>query len=724
MAEPIKTKLRLIDQPLAETDIEERLRDLLGAVLTSRRTAAEPAQKLSMLERSQQDFALHWTAVIAKSNSEMAFQFASHVSQAFASLDADGVTQWIINAMDIYDRDGLYLGSAALRGVDDFASKLVKNRHSVNFEDVATIMNKFVIGVSGRNLGLEKDERAWTDTETIFLPQSVLQFESNHRNFELYKAMVGFLLAQTRHGTFRVDSTSGVPIVCTEIASYRDPARALRLFEAVEEVRLLARLELELPGLARQMKALKQASLPEQHLPRVLPMLRRVQNAEADVFESLSLVKELYRERIEFPDPACYQGAIDLEKVRLVAKQRVETERQKFRSDLAMLAEGMLNDSENDSEGIQRESIEVSYAQESDKDGSGDGELTITIDGEPVALSEEMARTAQSIIQDFGEIPDDYLIPAGSGSYDAAKKTEDDREQDRTDAEPGIFYDEWDYRRGHYRKNWCVLKEREMHPGNAQSVAAILDKYFHLVRDLRKSFEALRGEDRLLRRQKNGDDIDIDAVVESYVDVVKGEELSDRLFIKSRNLERNLAVIFMVDVSGSTKGWINEAERESLVLLSEALETLGDRYAIYGFSGMTRKRCEVYRVKTFDEPYSDLVKARIAGMKPQDYTRMGVVIRHLSEKLRQIDARTRVLITISDGKPDDYDGYRGEYGIEDTRQALMEAKHAGIHPFCVTIDTHAHEYLPHMYGHVNYTVVSDVRKLPLKVSDIYRKLTT
>ena len=103
---------------------------------------------------------------------------------------------------------------------------------------------------------------------------------------------------------------------------------------------------------------------------------------------------------------------------------------------------------------------------------------------------------------------------------------------------------------------------------------------------------------------------------------------------------------------------------------------------------------------------------------------MGVIIRHLSKVLLEVDAKTRVLITLSDGKPDDYDGYRGEYGIEDTRQALLEAKYAGIHPFCITIDTQAHDYLPHMYGQVNYTVVSDVRKLPLNVSNIYRKLTS
>ena len=103
---------------------------------------------------------------------------------------------------------------------------------------------------------------------------------------------------------------------------------------------------------------------------------------------------------------------------------------------------------------------------------------------------------------------------------------------------------------------------------------------------------------------------------------------------------------------------------------------------------------------------------------------MGVIIRHLTQLLAGIDAQTRLLITLSDGKPDDYDGYRGEYGIEDTRRALMEAKRAGVHPFCITIDSEARSYLPHMYGAVNYTVVDDVRRLPAKVSDIYRRLTT
>jgi nitric oxide reductase NorD protein len=139
---------------------------------------------------------------------------------------------------------------------------------------------------------------------------------------------------------------------------------------------------------------------------------------------------------------------------------------------------------------------------------------------------------------------------------------------------------------------------------------------------------------------------------------------------------------------------------------------------------MTRKRCELFPIKHFEESYDATVRARISGIEPQDYTRMGFAIRHLTQVLQETDAKTRILITLSDGKPDDYDSYRGEYGIEDTRRALIEARRGGIHPYCITIDEEARDYLPHLYGPAAYSVISDVKSLPLKVSDIYRRLTT
>jgi len=262
-------------------------------------------------------------------------------------------------------------------------------------------------------------------------------------------------------------------------------------------------------------------------------------------------------------------------------------------------------------------------------------------------------------------------------------------------------------------------------PGDPGFVAGVRARYAGQIVQLRRRFEALRGEDRLARRQYEGEDIDFDAVVEAYADHRSGIEPSERLFVQRQRTERNIAVMFMVDMSGSTKGWINACEREALVLLCEALEALGDRYAIYGFSSWTRKRCDIYRIKTFGEPYGEAVRGRIAGVEPRDYTRMGVAIRHLTGILNKVEAKTRILFTLSDGKPDDFsDGYRGDYGIEDTRQALIEARQSGIHPFCVTIDEEARDYLPHMYGPASWVLIDDAGQLPLKTADVYRRLTS
>jgi nitric oxide reductase NorD protein len=269
------------------------------------------------------------------------------------------------------------------------------------------------------------------------------------------------------------------------------------------------------------------------------------------------------------------------------------------------------------------------------------------------------------------------------------------------------------------------MREKEVKPVYDDFYRQTLERHTGTIKGLRRAFEAMRDENRLMKRQAYGDEVDIDALVEALADARDGREMSERLFVRLHRAERNIAVAFMVDMSGSTKGWINEAEREALILLCEALERLGDRYAIYGFSGITRKRCELYRIKTFDEPYSDEVKARISGIRPQEYTRMGFAIRHLTKLLKAVEARTKVLVTLSDGRPDDYfDGYRGAYGVEDTRMALIEARRVGIHPFCITIDREARDYLPHMYGAARFIILDDVGMLPFKVADIYRRLTT
>ena len=345
----------------------------------------------------------------------------------------------------------------------------------------------------------------------------------------------------------------------------------------------------------------------------------------------------------------------------------------------------------------------------------------LLIKGRLVELDEELKK----VIEERGGVPGGVLVKGSEiGGSSPVNLTDLIEEEEAAEAGGGIRYDEWDFRRGGYKKGWCSLYEQDIHPGHEAVVEQTLARYGGYVKVLRKKFELLKREPRTQRRQKDGDDIDLDAVIEAFSDAAAGLSPRDDLFTRQDRSERNIAVLFLVDMSGSTKGWVNEAEKASLVLMAEALETLGDRYAVYGFSGMTRNRCDLYRVKGFDEPYAESVKRRIAGIEPKDYTRMGPFIRHAAKILASVDARTKLLITLSDGKPEDWDAYKGDYGIEDTRKALLEAREQGIHPFCITIDKEAQSYLPHMYGEVNYIFIDDVNKLPNRITEIYRRLTT
>jgi len=624
------------------------------------------------------------------------------------------IEAWIVQAMDVYDRMGLFPACKVFREVAGFAAEARDNASGTAFENVSGILELFVRGLSGRPLKLESSDDLYTDTSTLYLPARVARLPEREQNFRLYKAMAAHQWAQTYYGSFRAGLNDALQL-------YPDPERALRLFHALETIRLDARLARDLTGLHREMGELR-AALNENLCPAAwAEKTERLRSVESSVHDTLTLLAELYAG--ELPAPVCYQGTMHPERVEAAVAARIAREKDEFRTALMQ----MLGEKDGEyRESDKQDPLAGRFSVTQNEERPDDFTFALNLDGKPITPPDNVRALMDSIIQDLDQIPDDYLTAADDGGY--RRENEEKKPEDvwkGTYHEEGAFlYHEWDFRRQHYRKQWCVLREIDVHPVDEPFVARTRHKYASLIHGLRKTFEALRGEEKLLKKQANGDNVDFDALVEAWADMHTGREMSERLFTKLHKLERNIAVMFMVDMSGSTKGWINDAERESLVMLCEALEVLGDRYAIYGFSGMTRKRCELYRIKRFDEPYGEPVQQRIAGIQPKDYTRMGVTIRHLTKLLHEVEARTKLLITLSDGKPDDYDGYRGDYGIEDTRQALIEAKRDGIHPFCVTIDTEARDYLPHMYGAVNWALVEDVKKLPLKVSDIYRRLTT
>jgi len=545
-------------------------------------------------------------------------------------------------------------------------------------------------------------QTAWTDTDTLYLPPRMATGTSRAENFLIYKVIATLLWAQSRYGTYNADLNAATQ-------DHADPARALAWLNYLENIRLEAQLARVLPGLARDLAGLRN----DTHDTDVIYTSLRAPGA--GVQQSIALLSML--RLTENPPRRAWLGMLQPGNAASARAARIAREKNELQKALAALL-----DKQPQANGdVNAADFEISVARDDDTELN----VELRLGGKRIIPPEPIRNLLDSILHDLGDIPDDYLSPECTPENQPYADDTSDTPRDYAAADHALYYDEWDYQRRHYRKNWCVLREVDVSAGDSGFVSATLKKYAPQVTQLKRSFEMLRGEDRLLKRMKHGDDIDLDAVIAGYADMQSGRELTERLFTKRHKDERNLAAMFMVDMSGSTKGWINETEREALVLLSVALEVLGDRYAIYGFSGVTRKRCEIFRIKRFDEPYSERVQQRIAGITPQDYTRMGVAIRHVTALFESIDARTKLLITLSDGKPDDYsDHYRGEYGIEDTRQALLEAHRAGIKPFCITIDHEARSYLPHMYGAVNWTLVDDVSRLPLKMANIYRRLTT
>jgi nitric oxide reductase NorD protein len=669
---------------LGADELERRLEALIGAVLSSRRTAAGIAQRLAGESRPLQDFVLRWAAVTAKSSPELAFQFAGLAARAVGELGYAGAERWLLAAVDGYDREGLYRASAELKDLAAFVGRAREGAWGVEFEDIAGMLGFFVGGLSGRRLKLGTDETAWTDTSTLYLPPRMTLFASRAENFRVYKVSAALLWAQTRFGSFGL-APGDYPASPPELA----------LLNLLEALRLAARIEHALPGLYRDLEALARPTLGAEFEPA----RERLRAPGATVADSLAELGRL-PDSARAPDWP-FLGMLDPARALAVRDERIASDKQALRAALQRW-----------------------------RDERGDEGLP-PLDGETLAtgaaaLPEDVRRPVESLLQDLGELPGDCLAPAAETAYPARARQQGAGADgaDRGEDGDALRYDEWDYRRGDYRKDWCVLRERDVQPGDPAFVDAALERFRPQIRQLKRSFEALRGEDKRLRGEPFGEDVDLDALVRGHAELAAGGELGERLFVRRARHERDMVALFMVDMSGSTKGWINDCERHALVLLCEALEVLGDRYAIYGFSGLTRKRCEVYRVKRFDEPYDRAVRERIAGIQSLDYTRMGAAIRHLSKVLAREPARTRLLLTLSDGKPDDFsDGYRGAYGIEDTRRALFEAKRSGIHPFCITIDREASDYLPHMYGAVNYTVVADVARLPTRLAELYRRLT-
>jgi nitric oxide reductase activation protein len=307
-------------------------------------------------------------------------------------------------------------------------------------------------------------------------------------------------------------------------------------------------------------------------------------------------------------------------------------------------------------------------------------------------------------------------------------------------------YDEWNVFDGRFRARWCKVHEKLMPAGDSAFYRETLLNRRPLLKQIRGEFEQVMPE--LYRKEKrlpDGVEHDLDAAVEALTDLRAGKTPSEKIFGRQHKIDRDVAVAFLLDMSGSTgeaiarpadgagaadgpvQRRIIDVEREAIVLMSDALETIGDRYGIYGFSGHGRDNVEFYVIKDIGEDFTQEIARRFGGIAPLHATRMGPAIRHATMKLGQEQSRAKFLFLISDGRPQDR-GYSQEssekaYAVQDTRMALLEARGEGIHPFCLTVDKEGNDYLRAMMGDFSYEVLADVRLLPRRLPQLYRRLT-
>ncbi|HEY0430431.1 MAG TPA: VWA domain-containing protein, partial [Pyrinomonadaceae bacterium] len=624
------------------------------------------------------------------------------------------------------------------------------------------------------------------DGRTIHLPSVVAEFGDDELDFRLYKVLAAHAAGQIEFGTFEqdgpalqatfaslaetydpenvnaldafslpdemVDSTAsdserGSPTVDEDSASQNDklkfpghldyrralqlfpkPQLARRIFGTLENCRIDRQLRRKYRGLARDLDLIREhlrrgrpsvLELPATLIPfELLFQTTLLGSATDDARQYYSqIVSELETLTTEYLDRTAATVADSL-----MATSRVYSLFQSL--------------SPND------ESIQELETQEEPSGSDEENAVATESFNRRQSQQKPQHRDVRELFNAWND-PDNEGEPdelAGAEAWTEAELPEQAIEE----GEVAYNYDEWDRELTDHRLGWCRVIEKRVKHGDSVFVEQTRERHRGVISSIRHQFQLMRPEDlQRVNNELDGEEFDLSAVVDFVIDRraarAGGGHQSERLYTKRLRRRRDVAVSFLLDQSSSTARTIGrhplqpytrpgrriiEIEKEGLVLMSEALEAVGDTYSINGFTSEGRRNVKFYVVKDFDEKYSDEVKQRIGGITFQNNTRLGAAIRHATAKLAKQEARTRLLIVLSDGRPYDHDYGDARYAREDTREALHQAKNQGITPFCITIDRESETELRDLYGEIGYTIIDDVLSLPERMPGIYRRLTT
>jgi hypothetical protein len=350
----------------------------------------------------------------------------------------------------------------------------------------------------------------------------------------------------------------------------------------------------------------------------------------------------------------------------------------------------------------------------------------------------EMVNEIDSELED-GSPQEVWVLPTELFPYEDNGVSYNQSEGVEPMSEP-FHYDEWDYQVQLARPEWTTVIERRQRRDDPEVMDRILEKHKPIASRIKHLIDALQPQGIVRKRgYEDGDELDIDAAVRAMIDIRRGIMPDPRVNIRITRHLRDLSMVLLMDLSASTNDRIGELKegdegyeeqpsildltREATGLLSWAVDSIGDNYAVHGFASDGRHDVQYYRFKDFDESYHDDSKARLAGMTGGLSTRMGAALRHAGHHLDQQSSRKRLILLLTDGEPADIDERDPQYLRQDTRHSVEELAARGIHSYCLTLDPNADSYVSRIFGANNYSIVDNIERLPERLPRVFSALT-
>ncbi|HKG79696.1 MAG TPA: VWA domain-containing protein [Pyrinomonadaceae bacterium] len=713
------------------------------------------------------------TKEIAAVDSEAALACFRSSSRALRTVSIEQFEAWA--------RRGLTSGRSDSRARRSYFSletrgsyeALLSGSAGMALDSVQHLLRLYVEALTGREveiapLAAVPDEARIDDGHTIHLPSLVNEFGDDDLDFRLYKVLAAHAAGQIEFGTYEHGGMLPAAYAAISTAYAKENVDALDAFSLADEIVQMQAGEKEVqqitkpsedPGYRDVLKLFPQPQLAR----RVFGTLEngRIDRRLRGTYRGLSRDLDLIRQHLSRSRPRITELPISLVPFELLFQV---TMLGGARDDARLAYGQIVSELETIvSEYLSREHTTVADTLMATSRVYDLFQSVVPVDDsvqqveapedqsesddESAATERMKQRQAEQMPQrrDARELFNAWNDPSAQGDPDELAGAEawseaETPEQVLAEGEVAYNYDEWDRELTDHRLGWCRVVEKQVKHGDRHFVDQTKERHKGVISSIRHQFQLMKPENLTrVTNEVDGEEFDLNAVIDYVIDRRADGQQSERIYTKRIRRRRDVAVSFLLDQSSSTARTIGrhplqpytrpgrriiEIEKEGLVLMSEALEAVGDVYAINGFTSEGRRNVKFYVVKDFNEKYSDEVKRRIGGINYQNNTRLGAAIRHATAKLAKQDARTRLLIVLSDGRPYDHDYGDARYAREDTREALRQAKNEGITPFCITIDRESEAELRDLYGEVGYTIIDDVLSLPERLPGIYRRLTT